>query len=164
MKNNTINIDEVISRVKSLKGLKSNKELALLFHLSPEDFSNRKRRGSLLTLIIEWAMNENVNINRILKGEMGIDQQSSVNCDDLYVLTHRTTSDRGIAAQAMIVDLLSYTFINDWLLLSEVTKMRVWTLVKEQIEKQRMSKENCPEKVESIFSEKEVDGSIKWDF
>ena len=48
--------------------------------------------------------------------------------------------------------------------LMKIRQIMLANEMKEQIEKQWMSKKNCLGKVESIFSEKEVDGSIKWDF
>ena len=63
-----INIEEVISRLKLQAGVSNNKEVADLLGLSAADFSNRKTRGTLLPLIIDWAINENVNIDWLLKG------------------------------------------------------------------------------------------------
>lgn len=64
-----VNIKFIIERLQELTGINSKKELAVLFGLSAADFSNRKRRGSLLPLIIDWAINENVNVNWLLTGE-----------------------------------------------------------------------------------------------
>jgi len=62
-----INFDFIIKRVKEHTGINSKKELAVLFELSPADFSNRVRRGTILPLIVDWAINENVNLDWLLK-------------------------------------------------------------------------------------------------
>jgi len=64
-----INYSEIINRIKHLTGKTLKKEVAGLFHLSAADFSNRKRRDTLLPLIIEWAIHESVNIDWLLTGE-----------------------------------------------------------------------------------------------
>lgn len=51
------------------KGFEDEKEVAKLFGLSAPDLSQRKKRGSVLPHIIDWAINENVNLNWLLTGE-----------------------------------------------------------------------------------------------
>jgi len=60
---------EIISRIKYLTGKKRDKELADLFNISPADFLNRKKRGTLLPLIIEWGIHESVNLDWLLTGQ-----------------------------------------------------------------------------------------------
>ena len=47
----------VLERVKHIENVHSDKELAPLFGLTSADFSNRKKRGTLIPLIFEWALN-----------------------------------------------------------------------------------------------------------
>lgn len=58
-----INIDVVVENIKALKGLKVDKEVADLMGLSAADFSNRKKRGTLLPLVLEWAVEEDVSLD-----------------------------------------------------------------------------------------------------
>ena len=44
---------ELLSKIKKIH---KQKEIAKLFKLSDNDFSNRKKRGTLIPVIIEWAM------------------------------------------------------------------------------------------------------------
>lgn len=53
----------------SRKGFEDEKEVAKLFGLSGPDLSNRKKRGSLLPFIVDWAINENVNLDWLIRGE-----------------------------------------------------------------------------------------------
>jgi Sec-independent protein translocase protein TatA len=59
----------IISRFKKALGYSSDKQLAELFGISQQDFSNKKRRGTLQSLIIKHALNTNVNMNWLLTGE-----------------------------------------------------------------------------------------------
>lgn len=70
-----VNFESVIKRIEALKGIKGDKHVAVILGISPPDFSNRKKRGSLLPVIFEWAINENVNLDWLIKGD------SSLNCD-----------------------------------------------------------------------------------
>ena len=56
-------IDAILERIRHLKSLKSEKDLAFLFGLSPQDFSNRKKRNTLRPLVLEWAAREGINVN-----------------------------------------------------------------------------------------------------
>ncbi len=62
-----MNIDCVLDKMKLLKGVSKGKDLAFILGLSPQDFSNRKKIGTLLPVIFEWAINENVNLNSLFK-------------------------------------------------------------------------------------------------
>jgi hypothetical protein len=53
--------DAILERIKLLKSLKSEKDLAFLLGLSPQDFSNRKKRNTLRPLVLEWAAREGIN-------------------------------------------------------------------------------------------------------
>lgn len=64
-----MNFDPIIERIMVWKGFENEKEVAQLFGLSGPDFSNRKKRGSVLPFIVEWALNENVDLNWLLRGK-----------------------------------------------------------------------------------------------
>lgn len=50
--------EELIDKIKMLKGFRSEKEVAALLNLTPSDFSNRKKRGTLTPLILGWAVTD----------------------------------------------------------------------------------------------------------
>ena len=58
-----IEIEHVIKRVKRLKCLKRQEDVATLVGIKHPDFCNRKSRGTLFKLFIEWAFHENVNLD-----------------------------------------------------------------------------------------------------
>lgn len=61
--------EKIIERMKVAAHITTDKDVALILGLSPPDFSRRKKAGSLLPLIIEWAINENVELDWLIKGE-----------------------------------------------------------------------------------------------
>jgi len=61
--------NEIIERLKQYTGLKANKDVAELFGISAPDFSRRKKQGTLLPLIVEWGINNNVNLDWLLAGK-----------------------------------------------------------------------------------------------
>ena len=63
-----INFDAVLARLKESRGLAANKEVAEIFGLSAPDFSRRKKKGTLLPLLIGWALDNQVNIDWLLTG------------------------------------------------------------------------------------------------
>ena len=76
-----INIDAAIKRIGDFKSLKTQKEIAPLFNLSESDFSNRKGRGTLYELFIDWAFHESVNLEWLFYGRGSIklgDESSTV--------------------------------------------------------------------------------------
>jgi hypothetical protein len=72
----------IIARMKHIAGIKTDKDLAELIDLSPADFSNRKKRDTLLPLIIDWAIHEKVDLNWLLTGD-GNQTLDSVDADSL---------------------------------------------------------------------------------
>ncbi len=62
------NFDEIVERLKASLGFTKNEQLAELFGLSPPDFSKRKKTGTLLPILTEWAINNRVNLNWLLIG------------------------------------------------------------------------------------------------
>ena len=63
-----MDIETILSRIQKSYGLKKDKEVANLIGLGPNDFSNRKKRGSLLKAIVEWAAHENVSLDWLVYG------------------------------------------------------------------------------------------------
>jgi len=64
-----MDIDAALERIKDLKSLKNEKDLAALLGLSPQDFSNRKKRNTLRPLVLEWAARERVDVNWLVREE-----------------------------------------------------------------------------------------------
>lgn len=64
-----IDFNKIIERIKNIKQLNHNKDVADLFSISPSDFSLRKKRGTLLPLIIEWAIDQCVNTDWLITGK-----------------------------------------------------------------------------------------------
>ena len=52
-----------------LTGCRNDKEIAQKLDVSQTNFSNRKKRGSLLSLFTEWAINEDADLNWLLKSK-----------------------------------------------------------------------------------------------
>ena len=67
---NSLKIEsEILERIRQKTGKNSDKELAELLGLKQGNFSARKQRGSLLPVIAEWAINTNIDLNWLLRGE-----------------------------------------------------------------------------------------------
>ena len=64
-----MDLDSILSRVKDYLQSKNDKDIAKLLGISANDFSNRKRRKTLLPVIIEWATDEKVSLDWIVYGE-----------------------------------------------------------------------------------------------
>ena len=63
-----MDIKKIIKRIKQKTGAKNQKEIATLLNLSESDFSNRKKRETLLIPVIHWAVHENVNVHWLVTG------------------------------------------------------------------------------------------------
>lgn len=63
-----VNFSKVVARIKGVVGVKNQEDLAPLFGLSPSDFSKRKKSGSLLPMIFDWAISNNVNLDWLFTG------------------------------------------------------------------------------------------------
>ncbi len=66
-----MNINEIINRIRQSEGLHTKKEIAALFCISPQDFRQREKRGTLLPLIVKWAMQKNLSLDWLLSGYTG---------------------------------------------------------------------------------------------
>lgn len=62
------NIEEIISRFKKVHQLKTDKKMAEMLGLSQPDFAKRKKTGTLLKIIVQRGINQNVNLNWLLAG------------------------------------------------------------------------------------------------
>jgi len=63
-----VNLEEMVKRLLETRGLTQGKEAAEILGISAADLSNRKKRGTLLPLLIEWAVNERVNLHWFVTG------------------------------------------------------------------------------------------------
>ena len=70
-----VNLFKIIDRIKKIKGIKADKELALFLNLSAPDFSKRKKSGTMLPLLINWGIAEKVNLHWLLTGQGEIERQ-----------------------------------------------------------------------------------------
>ncbi|MGE0087746.1 MAG: helix-turn-helix domain-containing protein [Desulfococcaceae bacterium] len=62
------NIDQIISRIREREGARTKRELAEILNISPQDFSQREKRGTLLPLLLEWAMQRNISLDWLISG------------------------------------------------------------------------------------------------
>jgi len=62
-----MNFDLIIKKIMIHKGFEDEKEVAKLFGLSAPDLSQRKKRGSILPYVIDWAINEKVNLDWLIR-------------------------------------------------------------------------------------------------
>jgi hypothetical protein len=62
-----MDILRIINKLKKHKGFSTDKEIADLFGLSEQDFNNRKKRGTILPLILNWAVNESVDLEGLFR-------------------------------------------------------------------------------------------------
>ena len=63
-----IDIEKILNKIRFLKGITKKKDIAELLGVSPQDFSARVKRETILPLIVNWAINENVNLDWLIKG------------------------------------------------------------------------------------------------
>lgn len=93
-----MNLDQIIYRFKQIKHIKTDKEVATELNLSPTDFSNRKKRETLLPLIIEESIHENVNINWLLtgKGEILTEEEKGRGNGDAIANGHIAIASNGV--------------------------------------------------------------------
>ncbi len=67
--NEYVNFFDVVKRIKENRGLSDDKEVAVLLGLSPQDLVNRRKKGTILNLVVAWGINEKVNLHWLLSGE-----------------------------------------------------------------------------------------------
>jgi hypothetical protein len=71
-----VDIEKIIDRLKKKTRLSTNKDIADLLGLSPTDYGNRKKRGTLLPILIDWALNEKVDLQDFIVGRRYISEQN----------------------------------------------------------------------------------------
>lgn len=59
----------IIDRLRLLTGKSEDQELANLLGMKKANFSARKQRDSLLDVIAEWGITNNVDLNYLLRGK-----------------------------------------------------------------------------------------------
>jgi len=62
------NIDQILSRIREREGARTKREIAEILNISPQDFSQREKRGTLLPLLLEWAMEKNISLDWLVAG------------------------------------------------------------------------------------------------
>jgi hypothetical protein len=94
-----VNLDDIIEKIKSLKKISTDKELAELFEISAPDFSKRKRIGSLIPLIVLWAISNKIDLNWLFgyQGDIFNDDQISnkiIDIDHSEIIKKFANKDR----------------------------------------------------------------------
>ena len=80
--NNESLIDaNIIDRAKTLARTETDKDFAKILGISSADFGQRKKRRTLLPLITRWAINQNVDINYLLRGDLPVTDGTSLDLD-----------------------------------------------------------------------------------
>lgn len=57
---------DLVAKIKVIKKLKNDSDVAALIGLSAADFSNRKRRGTLRSIILDWAIKTGENVSLLV--------------------------------------------------------------------------------------------------
>ncbi len=89
-----LNFKEIENRIKKRTGLSEGKDIAALFKMTPQNYSNKKGLGTILPTIIEWAIQENVNLDWLLIGEEGeIETKNAIAEPDLMYAMFGTDAE-----------------------------------------------------------------------
>jgi hypothetical protein len=67
--NQKINLDEILSRLKNCYSFSTDKQLADWLGISGSDLLLRKKRGTIIYLLIDAAINHNINLQWLIYGE-----------------------------------------------------------------------------------------------
>ena len=62
-------IDKVVDRIKREYSLKEDKEVAELIGISPQNFSKKKAKGTIISDLFEWSIINGKDLNLLFKGE-----------------------------------------------------------------------------------------------
>lgn len=74
-----MDIDALIKEIKAQEGIKNDKDLARLLEISAQNFSNRRKRGTLRPLLIEHAVRRGLAIRlKDSDGERRLVQQDRI--------------------------------------------------------------------------------------
>lgn len=69
--------ESIINRMLVITGAENEGQLAIIIGMKPGNFSARKKKGTLWEVITEWAVNEDVDLNWLLKGKLTTEKQLS---------------------------------------------------------------------------------------
>lgn len=64
-----VNFDDVAKRVSEYGNASRDKGVAAVLGISPQDYNNRKRRGTLLFVVFDWATRNQIDLNWMFYGE-----------------------------------------------------------------------------------------------
>ena len=64
-KHETVDIEPVLICFKNYFGVKTDKDLAEILGISANDLNNRKRRGTLINLFFNWAIQNKLDLNKL---------------------------------------------------------------------------------------------------
>ena len=99
-KNTLINEwEEIISRLKEHTNCTKQSELAEILDISSNDFSMRKKKGTLLQLIIPWAIHQNVSLDWIFYGKETVSFENANLIDLKHFDVVREFNDRETALE-----------------------------------------------------------------
>ena len=86
-------LKHVLERIKLIENVPSDKKLAPILGLTSADFSNRKKRGTLLPLIFEWALENECDLNDLFRGKT--EQSANIGVKRYLRPVHEMTSNTG---------------------------------------------------------------------
>ena len=61
--------DAIINRLKEMTGKTTDKDLAEMLDMKKGNFSARKQRDSLIDVVTEWGIKNDVDLNYLMKGK-----------------------------------------------------------------------------------------------
>ena len=64
-----IDHDAIINRLKEMTGKATDKDLAEMLDMKKGNFSARKQRDSLIDVVAEWGIKNDVDLNYLMKGK-----------------------------------------------------------------------------------------------
>lgn len=118
-----LSIDAIISRIREEFGLANDHELAARLGLSQSDFSHRKRRGSLLPYLVQFVIDENVNLDRMIAGRTTRPHDVPPLVADLLDRARRVLmSGNGLATDALSKNILYFSHTIE--LEGQITEMK----------------------------------------
>lgn len=68
MSTKNLDVQAIIERVKERTGARTEGELAEIWDYSPQNYSAKKKRGTLISDIIDWAIQEKIDLNWLVWG------------------------------------------------------------------------------------------------
>ena len=89
-----MDLDSIHSRIKDYIKSKNDKNIDNLLDISANDFNNRKRRNTLLPVIIEWATNGKVSLDWIVYGTEKKNPEDSIKETALTMLKNSSEKSK----------------------------------------------------------------------